>query len=39
MEAMHKNPKLKVLFSRTAKMDEEGIEAVLRIVELMRRED
>lgn len=39
VEAMHKSPKLKVLFSRTAKMDEEGIEAVLRIVELMRRED
>jgi len=38
VEAMHKNPRLKLLFSRSAKMDEEGIEAVLRIVELMGRE-
>lgn len=38
VEAMHKNPKLRVLFSRTAKMDEEGIDAVLKIVELMRTE-
>ncbi|MGI6150768.1 MAG: helix-turn-helix domain-containing protein [Christensenellales bacterium] len=39
VEAMHKSPKLMVLFSRTAKMDEEGIEAVLKIVELMRKEE
>ena len=38
VEAMHKNPRLRVLFSRSAKMDAEGIEAVLRIVELMGRE-
>ena len=39
VEAMHKNPKLRLLFSRSAKMDEEGVDAVLRIVELMRREN
>lgn len=39
LEAMHKNPRLGVLFSRSAKMDEESVEAVLRIVELMHREN
>ena len=31
-EAMHKNPKLGILFSRSSKMTPEDVDAVLRVV-------
>lgn len=39
VEAMHKNPRLGVLFSRSAKMDPDSVEAVLKIVELIRNSE
>ncbi|HWR19084.1 MAG TPA: helix-turn-helix transcriptional regulator [Clostridia bacterium] len=37
-EAMHKNPQLGVLFSRSAKMDDKAVDAVLRIIDVMNRD-
>lgn len=38
VEAFHKNPKLGILFSRSSKMSEKSLDAVLNIVELMDKE-
>ncbi len=37
-EAMHKNPRLGVLFSRSAKMDDKAVDAVLQIIDVMNRD-
>ena len=38
VEQMYKNPKLKILFDRSAELTEEGVDAVLQIVEMMTKE-
>ena len=38
-EAMHKNPKLGLLFDRTARMTPEDLDAVLHIVRQMQRDE
>lgn len=39
LEAMHKNPKLGLLFDRTARMTPEDLDAVLHIVRQMQRDE
>lgn len=39
LEAMHKNPKLGLLFDRTARMRPEDLDAVLYIVRQMQRDE
>lgn len=39
LEAMHKNPKLGLLFDRTARMRPEDLDAVLHIVRQMQRDE
>ncbi len=39
IEWMHKNPKLGVLFSRSTKLDDDSLDAVIAIVEKINKED
>lgn len=39
LEAMHKNPKLGLLFDRTARMTSEDLDAVLHIVRQMQKDE
>ena len=39
LEAMHKNPKLGLLFDRTVRMRPEDLDAVLYIVRQMQRDE
>lgn len=39
LEMLHKNPKLRVLLSSTAKLDKTGVDAVIEIVKRMNTEE
>lgn len=39
IEAMHKNPKLKVLFSRSAKMDDADLDFMLQLIDRINKEN
>lgn len=39
VEAIHKNPKLKILFSRSAKMNDEDLDFMLQLADRINREN